>query len=337
MHSLLDDAKRDLLSEAAGLSGRTGSETDADNELVSHLLGLYYLHVPAEELVERKATDVYGAAMSHYRYAAQRPQGTASVRVFTPSVEQNDWAADGHTVIEIVTDDMPFLVDSVTMALTAQGLPIHVVIHPQLLVRRDVTGQLLEICDGEDDAAHVTSELVRESWMHIEVDREADQQGLDEVSGRLTQILRDVREVVEDWKKMHEQALRIVSDLQTSPPPLPEAEITEGEALLSIMYKKRSTVSLSSRRRPAISGRSSRRSSYRRSRTCGAPGRERTPAISTTNTCYPRQASSHRGESCFRACSPAPGVRRTFRREPLALRTMWSSFSTRPRGGPTTS
>ncbi len=229
----LDDAKRELLSEAGGISVRSGSETDADNELLSHLLGLYYLHVPAEELVERKATDVYGAAMSHYRFAAQRPQGTASVRVFTPSVEENDWAADGHTVIEIVTDDMPFLVDSVTMSLTAQGLPIHVVIHPQLLVRRDVTGQLLEVCDGEDDAASVTSELVRESWMHIEVDREADQQGLDEVASHLTRILRDVREVVEDWKKMHEQALQIVSDLQKSPPPLSEAEITEGEALLS--------------------------------------------------------------------------------------------------------
>ena len=50
-----------------------------------------------------------------------------------------------------------------------------------------------------------------------------------------------------------------------------------------------------------------------------------------------RGSGSHRGESCFRACSRAPGVRRTFRRERLALRTMWSSFTTRPRGGPTTS
>lgn len=87
-----------------------------------------------------------------------------------------------------------------------------------------------------------------------------------------------------------------------------------------IMYKTLDVVP-QPRRRPAISGRSSGRSSYRRSRTCRAPGRERTPAINTTNTCYPRQVSSHRGESCFRACSQAPGVRRTFRRERSALRT----------------
>ena len=83
-----------------------------------HLLSLYYRHVAPEDLLDRSPVDIYGAAMSHFRLAANRPQGTAAVRVFTPSVDEHEWAADGHTVVEVVTDDMPFLVDSVTMALT---------------------------------------------------------------------------------------------------------------------------------------------------------------------------------------------------------------------------
>nr|MBA3233373.1 NAD-glutamate dehydrogenase [Propionibacteriales bacterium] len=232
MRSQMDDAKQELLSEAAQLRTSPGGVTAVDPDLTTHLLHVYYRHVPAEDMLERSVSDVYGAAMSHYLLAARRAQGTAGIRVFTPSVENDEWSADGHTVIEIVTDDMPFLVDSVTMALTSSNRAIHVVIHPQLLVRRDVTGQLLEVCEGESHGKD-SSELVRESWMHIEVDRETDQGELEAITAHLTQILRDVREVVEDWEKMNEQALAVVADLETSPPPLPQSEIEQGTAFLS--------------------------------------------------------------------------------------------------------
>ena len=81
------------------------------------MLRAFYRHVAPEDLLERDATDLYGAVMAQLRLAAERPQGTASVRVFTPSVSVNGWSAGGHTVVEVVTDDMPFLVDSVSMAL----------------------------------------------------------------------------------------------------------------------------------------------------------------------------------------------------------------------------
>ncbi|MBA2774414.1 MAG: NAD-glutamate dehydrogenase, partial [Nocardioidaceae bacterium] len=118
MHSSLEQAKQRLLTEAAAYR-ESGPSSVVDADLAGHLLEVYYRHVPADDLLERSAADVYGAAMSHYKLAAQRPQGTAAVRVFTPAVEDDEWDAEGHTVIEVVTDDMPFLVDSVTMAITA--------------------------------------------------------------------------------------------------------------------------------------------------------------------------------------------------------------------------
>ena len=98
-----------------------------------------------EDLAGRTEVDVYGAAVGHYRLALQRPQGTATVHASTPTVAEDGWSADGHTIVEVVTDDMSFLVDSVTMELTRQGRSVHLVVHPQLPVRRDITGALVEV------------------------------------------------------------------------------------------------------------------------------------------------------------------------------------------------
>ena len=235
MASRIEDAKQQLIADAAALADHRKGMGTAQPEQIKDLLSLYYRHVAPDDLVERSAVDMYGAALSNYRLAAERPQGTAAVHVFTPSVDEHEWSADGHTVIEVVTDDMPFLVDTVTMALTGEDRSIHVVIHPQIVVRRDVTGRLLEVCDGEraesgDDDQDMG--LVRESWMHIEIDRETDHAELEGIQRTLTDVLRDVREAVEDWQKMRDQARSIVAELKASPPPLDEAEVEQARSLL---------------------------------------------------------------------------------------------------------
>jgi len=196
---------------------------------VDGLLRRYYQHVSVEDLAERSEVDLYGAAMSHLGLARQRPQGTALVRVFTPTVPVQGWSARGHTVVEVVTDDMPFLVDSVTMALEATQHDVHLVIHPQFVVRRDMEGELQEVLDDHRSAgAH---DLARESWMHLEIDRVAEEK-LADLEAALLKVLTDVREAVEDWDRMHVQADRIIEELGTNPPPLPEHEVAQARALL---------------------------------------------------------------------------------------------------------
>ncbi|MBA2717137.1 MAG: NAD-glutamate dehydrogenase, partial [Propionibacteriales bacterium] len=228
-----EDAKNELVAEAVTLADARRGGADLDPGSTRHLLNLYYRHVAPDDIVERDPVDLFGAAMSHYRLAAERPQGTAAVRAYTPTVQDHEWSARGHTVVEVVTDDMPFLVDSLTMALTQQQRAIHLVIHPQLLVRRDVAGRLREVCDGEGAEDPAEPDVLRESWMHIEIDRESDPGVLDELTRALSRTLRDVREAVEDWIRMREQARRIVADLEKNPLPLAATEIGESQALLS--------------------------------------------------------------------------------------------------------
>jgi glutamate dehydrogenase len=247
MHSKLDEAKAELLTQAARVAerGTAGGPPGhgMDSAAIRAYLQRYYLYIAPEDLGDRDPVDLYGAAVTHVRLAGHRPQGTAQVRVYTPTVEEMGWACS-HTVVEVVTDDMPFLVDSVTNELSRLGRGIHLVIHPQIIVRRDVTGRLIEVLDAGRDphgpaaATHAPAELpddaVVESWIHVEIDRETDRSDLVEIEAGLRRVLRDIREAVEDWQKMRAAAVRIADGLAEEPlwDALRERDVEEARELL---------------------------------------------------------------------------------------------------------
>ncbi|MGZ4637985.1 MAG: NAD-glutamate dehydrogenase, partial [Actinomycetes bacterium] len=225
----LDENKATLLARVAASSGDGAA---GDVAATAAFLRRYYRHVATDDLVARRDKDIAAAALSHRELAAMRPQGTATVRVWTPSEERDGWSASGHSVVEVVSDDMPFLVDSVTAELSRHGRAIHLVVHPQLVVRRDVTGALIEVLDASVPVSPTGGDLV-ESWMHIEVDRGTDGAGDDMLTADLERVLRDVREAVEDWPKMRAVALRIADEITAAPPVgLPRQEVSEATELL---------------------------------------------------------------------------------------------------------
>ena len=218
------ESKDELISRALGLvEGVHGAQDEA-------FLRQYYRHLAYDDLVGRDPVDVVGGPLSHRELAATRPPGTATVRVFTPTVEAQGWDP-GHSVVEVVTDDMSFLVDSVTSYLGQAGRSIYLVVHPVLRVSRSLTGELGDILDVDPDAALGVGEHA-ESWIHVEIDRETDPDVLVSLQAGLADVLREVGESVEDWAKMREAALGIADELASDPPPLPEAEVSEAWELL---------------------------------------------------------------------------------------------------------
>src|SRR5690606_19122427 len=185
MRNRLDEAKSDLIAKAAAVADR--SHQSADDEAY---LRRYYRHVAPDDVIDRDPVDVYGAAASPRQLAAVRPQGTSAVRVFTPTVDEHGWSS-GHTVVEVVTDDMPFLVDSVTMALSRLDRAVHLVIHPQLVVERDVTGKLVHIrdLDASDPQVAESAALIVESWMHVEIGLETDDDELRSIDDDMQSVL----------------------------------------------------------------------------------------------------------------------------------------------------
>ncbi|KQZ75219.1 NAD-glutamate dehydrogenase [Nocardioides sp. Root151] len=234
MSNTLDDNKSTLIAKATDLATHRKGTGGPPLELVPAMLKAYYRHVAPEDVCDRSEVDLYGALASHWRLAQNRPQGTANVRVFTPTVQEHGWSANAHSVVEVVTDDMPFLVDSVTMALAEQQRNLHVIVHPHFDVVRSITGDLQDTAVAQDGvAASEGDQSVRESWMHVEIDRIPEGDDVAEIEAALHKVLRDVREAVEDWQRMHDKIREIVEDLSTDPPPLPEDELQQGRDLLT--------------------------------------------------------------------------------------------------------
>ena len=197
------------------------------NPIIEELSRRYYRYVPPEDVADRTPEDLLGAIVSHASLAEDRPAGTARVRVYTPTVEADGWSC-GRTVVEIVTDDMPFLVDSVSGELARIGRSLHLVIHPVLTVRRDVTGRLLAILPPDAEPGH---DVLTESWIHVEIDRGPGDPADIEVA--LRRVLSDVREAVEDWPRMHGAVRAIAQQLRDEPPvTVATDETMEAAALL---------------------------------------------------------------------------------------------------------
>ncbi|HVR29422.1 MAG TPA: NAD-glutamate dehydrogenase domain-containing protein, partial [Thermoanaerobaculia bacterium] len=184
--------------------------------------------VAPEDLEARQPLDLYGAALGLWRFARSRAPGQERVRVFNPTLEEHGWQST-HTVIEIVNDDMPFLVDSVSMAANRRGLTIHLIMHPVIAVRRDGRGELVEVAP----TAEASRDSARESVMHLEVERRTDASFLLTLRYEIESVLDDVRAAVEDWQPMRARLRSILEELRTGPAAVPLEDRNEVAEFLS--------------------------------------------------------------------------------------------------------
>ena len=195
----------------AKIQGRlTGGRADVAESFIRE----YYEDIAPEDIVGADPEDLYGAALSLWQMGAQRKPGEVKIRVFNPRVEKHGWHSQ-HTVVEIVHDDMPFLVDSVSMALNGRGLTVHLVVHPQFTVKRDSAGKAVALAPRGESVNGATLE----SHMHIEIDEQGAAAVLGEIEAELSEVLSDVRAVVVGWKPMRDMAEALAVEFESEPPP----------------------------------------------------------------------------------------------------------------------
>ena len=100
-----------------------------------------FRQVDLEDLQERTPEDLLGELLSHAQWGQQRAPRTAKVRVLNPSPAEDGWGSR-HTIVQVVNDDMPFLVDSVSLEIARHGFTLHLIVHPVFAVQRDAAGVL---------------------------------------------------------------------------------------------------------------------------------------------------------------------------------------------------
>jgi glutamate dehydrogenase len=177
----------------------------------------YYERVAAEDLIARSVPDLFGAALAHLRLAQHRAPDEPQVAVFSPTFDEHGFASP-HTVVQVVTEDMPFVPDSLTTELSRHGFGLHIAIHPVFVVQRSGAGELLAVLNDDPLAAEAASQ---ESFHHIEIDRQADPDVLERLRLDLVRVLGDVRAANEDQAAMCERANAIAASLEADAPTVP--------------------------------------------------------------------------------------------------------------------
>ena len=203
----LEDARRELLTRVSQL---------VPKEFTSIVEDYFHLVAPVD-LVGRKPEDLAALISAHFDLGKEREIGSAKVNTFAPSAETNGWNSN-HTIVQLVTDDKPFLVDSVAAILNLQQRGVHLIMHPRFLVHRDKKGRLVEVLstDFAGDGVLPAGATV-ESWICVEIDRETNPTELEDISKAVTQVLEDVRIAVGDWSAMRQAAQTVISAIEVSP------------------------------------------------------------------------------------------------------------------------
>ena len=175
--------------------------------VAGELLRHYFRRTPPQDFVDKDPIDLYGATIRHLQLAERRDPSQALIRIYNPNSDEDGWSSS-HTVIDIVTDDMPFIVDSTLALFEVLGYQVHVLVHPMFIIERSSTGAIETI---QVPTAETEADI--ESALHIEIDRLTDPAELADLRERLHLVLDDVRAAVEDWMRMRDQAIAIADEL----------------------------------------------------------------------------------------------------------------------------
>ncbi|MBB2942083.1 glutamate dehydrogenase [Actinoplanes lutulentus] len=234
------------------LTGRLGASTDSgeldeplpnaerlvaqavqragEDTTTASLVDRFWRFAPDEELVGYTPDEMFAATIAHRDLARNRLPGEVKLSITEPTGSQ------GHTVLRIVTDDMPFLVDSVMALLTAHNLQVYLLVHPLIVVRREPLGALSQVEPEVEPDDAIEGDLV-ESWIRIEIDPVRRPDAREQLLNEVRRVLTDVRDAVEDWPRMRQRAMVISEELNAAHesgtmPPVPEKDVTDTIELL---------------------------------------------------------------------------------------------------------
>jgi glutamate dehydrogenase len=220
-----EDRKSDLIDRLAGEARSRVAPDKADS--AEKFVRRYFALVAPDDIIYTSPETLLGGALSLWEFGQVRKPGAPKIRLFNPTVEANGWGLE-HTVVEIVNDDMPFLVDSVSAEINRRDRAIHLLLHPIAHVRRDAGGGRLELTSTQS----APRDAIVESYMHVEIDQETEPAELEAIEAGLARVLAQVRVAVDDWRVMRERLHADIGELDVTKLPMPAEEVDEARQFL---------------------------------------------------------------------------------------------------------
>ena len=208
--ALVNGSPSVILKNVAQIIKKKVPKESAD--LVEQFATLLYSNISSLDLSNRNDSDMYGATLSLWSSLNEHTDNEPVIHVFNPSVSRNGWKSS-HTIIEVIVKDMPFLVDSIRIALNRLGLSPHLMLNSPLKMVRDKNQNITKIAPSVDTKIKATSE---ETVFFIEIDRQSSKSQLNEIKAELLSVVEDITLTVNDWQPMLKQFNSVIADVKKS-------------------------------------------------------------------------------------------------------------------------
>ncbi|HUO83671.1 MAG TPA: NAD-glutamate dehydrogenase, partial [Thermoanaerobaculia bacterium] len=224
MYTSEDPRKAELIGQVVSEARKRVAPENAGE--VERFIRRYFALVAPDDIIYTKLETLLGGALSLWEFGRERAPDTAKLRLLNPSPDREGWDTE-HTVVEMVNDDMPFLVDSLTADFALHDRLVHLIIHPIVLVRRDADGRRIDASLDPDQGQEFA-----ESYMHIEIDQKTDAPEIEVIRSRIEKVLADVRSAVTGWPPMRRKLAEVLDQLDRAHPPVPADELEESKEFL---------------------------------------------------------------------------------------------------------
>ena len=210
----------------------------ADNVLlVEKFAKALYSNMSKEDLANRNDSDLYGAALSLWNSLEKNTTDDAVIRVFNPEVAKDGWQSS-HTIVEIIAKDMPFLVDSVRMAMTRENIASHLLLHCPLKIKRDENAKISGLSNLKAEQESSSTKTV----FFIEIDRQTDSSVIESFKKELESVLVDVSVAVDDWQPIRKKLIAVTKELPKRHHNKSKDEVSETTEFLDWLAKDNFTL-----------------------------------------------------------------------------------------------
>lgn len=226
MNALTIASKDQFFEQLADAFSEKIAKTEAKK--IADFARQHYAHIPLEELASRRFSDTYGAVLAAWQFLQKRSADETPVSVFNPDLESDGWQST-HSVVFILHPNIPFLIDSLRMAINQREIGTHSIQHSILRVERDDNGKLKKLHTtkkGSKDASY-------EAFIVLEIDRHSAPEDLRDLEQTLQKVLHEVRIAVGDFPIVKEKVSEIVKELDATTAGISEEGKDEARAFLT--------------------------------------------------------------------------------------------------------
>ena len=175
------------------LSSFSSKKKITSKSLFNEYLKIFYSQTYSFDFVDYSKDELFYLALSSFEFFSNKPKNKPKIKLYNPSVDPDGFDSSC-TIVDIINDDMPFLLDSVIIHFEKLNIEIKNILHPVYSVARDKDGELLNLSDSDN--------LLKESVIQIHLSHISSKNEIKNLENDLTKILETVRIIVDDWKKI---------------------------------------------------------------------------------------------------------------------------------------